>query len=79
MTFEGAKLSIGRPSEDLPDHFDACCCERDEIGYISAAIATLSEADELLLHAKASLGLFKAWIDSIPLGEICAGEHKRDL
>lgn len=64
LTFEGAKLAVGKPVEALADYFDACRRKRNEIDYTGAAIATGTEADELLLHAKAFLDLVERWIDS---------------
>jgi hypothetical protein len=52
LTFEGAKLSIGKRAQQLADYFDACRRKRNEIDYTGATIATATEADELLLHAK---------------------------
>jgi hypothetical protein len=62
LTFEGAKLALGKPAEHLADYFDACRRKRNEIDYTGATIATTTEADELLLHAKAFLNLVEGWI-----------------
>jgi len=64
LTFEGAKLAIGRPAEHLADYFDACRRKRNEIDYTGATVATSTEADELLLHATSFLDLVESWIDS---------------
>jgi uncharacterized protein (UPF0332 family) len=64
QTFEGAKLALGKPAEHLADYFDACRRKRNEIDYTGATIATNTEADELLLHAKSFLALVEAWINS---------------
>src|ERR1700675_2655792 len=40
LTFEGAKLAVGKPSEALADYFDACRRKRNEIDYTGAAIRT---------------------------------------
>jgi hypothetical protein len=64
LTFEGAKLALGKPAEQLADYFDACRRKRNEIDYTGATIATTTEADELLLHAKAFLSLVEGWIAS---------------
>lgn len=64
LTFEGAKLVLGKPAAQLADYFDACRRKRNEIDYTGAVIATNTEADELLLHAKAFLKMVEAWIDS---------------
>ena len=64
LTFEGAKLALGKPAEHLADYFDSCRRKRNEIDYTGATIATTTEADELLLHAKAFLKLVEGWISS---------------
>ena len=64
LTFEGAKLALGKPAEHLADYFDSCRRKRNEIDYNGATIATTTEADELLLHAKSFLTLVEAWINS---------------
>ena len=64
LTFEGAKLALGKPAEHLADYFDACRRKRNEIDYTGATIATTTEADELLLHAKTFLKLVEGWISS---------------
>jgi uncharacterized protein (UPF0332 family) len=64
LTFEGAKLALGKPAEQLADYFDACRRKRNEIDYTGATIATTTEADELLLHAKSFLNMVEGWIDS---------------
>jgi hypothetical protein len=69
ITFEGAKLALGKPAEHLADYFDACRRKRNEIDYTGATVATTTEADELLLHAKSFLSLVEGWIDAnyVPL------------
>jgi uncharacterized protein (UPF0332 family) len=62
LTFAGAKLALGKPAERLADYFDACRRKRNEIDYTGATIATTTEAEELLLHAKAFLDLVERWI-----------------
>jgi len=64
LTFEGAKLALGKPAEHLTDYFDACRRKRNEIDYTGAAIATSTEADELLLHARAFLDLVEGWMNA---------------
>jgi hypothetical protein len=64
LTFEGVKLAVGKPAEALADYFDACRRKRNEIDYTGAAIATGTEADELVLHAKSFLDLVERWIES---------------
>ena len=62
ITFEGSKLALGKPAELLADYFDACRRKRNEIDYTGATIATATEADELLQHAKSFLDLVEGWI-----------------
>jgi hypothetical protein len=62
ITFEGAKMALGKSAAHVTDYFDACRRKRNEIDYTGAAIATSTEADELLLHAKAFLTTVEAWI-----------------
>jgi hypothetical protein len=64
LTFEGAKLSIGAQAEQLADYFDACRRKRNDIDYAGAMIATMTEADELLIHAKSFLDLVDPWIET---------------
>ena len=64
LTFEGTKLAVGKPVEALADYFDACRRKRNEIDYTGAAIATGTESDELVLHAKSFLDLVERWIES---------------
>ena len=64
LTFEGAKLAVGKPVEALADYFDACRRKRNEIDYTGATIATSTEADELVLHAKSFVDLVERWIES---------------
>jgi hypothetical protein len=62
LTFEGARLALGKPAEHLTDYFDACRRKRNEIDYTGATIATGTEANELLLHAKSFLDMVEGWI-----------------
>lgn len=62
LTFEGAGLALGKPAEHLTDYFDACRRKRNEIDYTGATIATGTEANELLLHAKSFLDVVEGWI-----------------
>ena len=64
LTFEGAKLALGKSAGHLPGYFDACRRKRNEIDYTGAVIATSTEADEILLHAKSFLTLVEGWISS---------------
>ncbi|MGP8251361.1 MAG: SAV_6107 family HEPN domain-containing protein [Terracidiphilus sp.] len=62
ITFQGTKLALGKPAARLADYFDACRRKRNEIDYTGASIATGTEAEELLLHAKTFLSAVEAWI-----------------
>ncbi len=62
LTFEGAKLALGKSAAQLADYFDACRRKRNEIDYTGAVIATSTEADELLLHAKVFQKMVESWI-----------------
>jgi hypothetical protein len=64
LTFEGAKLSVGKGADRLADYFDACRRKRNEIDYTGAMIATATEADELLIHAKSFLEMVEVWIET---------------
>jgi uncharacterized protein (UPF0332 family) len=64
LTFEGAELALGKSAAHLTDYFDACRRKRNEIDYTGAVIATTTEADEILLHAKSFLTLVEGWIVS---------------
>lgn len=64
LTFEAAKLAVGKPAAQLTDYFDACRRKRNEIDYTGATIATATEAEELLVHAKAFLDLVERWIEA---------------
>lgn len=62
VTFNGARLALGPSAAQLTDYFDACRRKRNEIDYTGARIATSTEADELLLHARAFLAMVETWI-----------------
>jgi len=64
LTFEAVKLVLGKPADHLTDYFFACRRTRNEIDYTGATVATVTEADELLLHANAFLNLVENWIAS---------------
>ena len=63
LAFEGAKLALGKSAAHLTDYFDACRRKRNEIDYTGATVATGTEAEELLLHARAFLELAERWIE----------------
>ena len=64
LTFEGAKLSLGKQAERLADYFDACRRKRNEIDYTGATSATATEADEIVFHAKSFLKMVEEWIET---------------
>jgi hypothetical protein len=63
LTFEGATLALGKSAKPLADYFDACSRKRNEVDYTGATIATSTEADELLLHAKSFVDMVEQWIE----------------
>jgi SAV_6107-like HEPN len=67
LTFEGAKLSLGKQAEQLADYFDACRRKRNEIDDTGATIATATRADELVFHAKSFLKMVEEWIETTHL------------
>lgn len=64
LTFEGAKLVLGKSAATFTDYFDACRRKRNEIDYTGATIATRTEAGELLVHVQAFLELVEKWIEA---------------
>lgn len=64
LTFEAAKIAMGKSAANLTDYFDACRRKRNEIYYTGTAIATTTEAEGLLLHAKSFLKLVEDWIEA---------------
>lgn len=68
ITFEGARLALGKSAAHLADYFDACRRKRNEIDYTGAAIATGTEAEELLLHTRAFIELVEKWIETNHVG-----------
>lgn len=63
LTFEGAKLAIGKPAVQLADYFDACRRKRNAIDYTGATVATSTEAKELVGHTTAFLEIVERWIE----------------
>ena len=64
LTFEGAKLAIGRPAGRLTAFFESCRRKRNEIDYTGATIATTTEAEELLEHARTFFDIVEKWIEA---------------
>ena len=64
LTFEGAKLALGTSAAHLTDYFDACRRKRNEIDYTGTAIATGTEAEELVLHTRVFIELVEKWIEA---------------
>jgi uncharacterized protein (UPF0332 family) len=64
LTFQAAKLALGKSAEHLADYFEACRRKRNEIDYTGAAIATGTEAEELLLHARSFLEMVEQWVEA---------------
>lgn len=64
LTFEAAGFALGKPAAPLTDYFDACRRKRNLIDYTGVAVATGTEAEELLLHARSFLNLVEGWIEA---------------
>lgn len=64
LTFEAARLALGKQAAHLVDYFDSCRRKRNEIDYTGATIATGTEAEELLLHTHAFLERVEKWIEA---------------
>ena len=64
LTFQGSTVALGKQAEQLADYFEACRRKRNEIDYTGATIATATEADELLAHAKSFLEMVETWIET---------------
>ncbi len=62
VTFEAARLAIGKQTSSLADYFDACRRKRNVIDYDNSSVATQTEADELLLKAAEFHTLVEAWV-----------------
>lgn len=62
VTIECSVLAMGKPAQQHADYFDNCRRKRNQIDYIFANVATETEADELLIQAKAFAELVEHWI-----------------
>ncbi len=64
ITLEAAALAMGPQAIAFGDYFDTCRRKRNVIDYMFASVATETEAEELLMQAKAFHTLVEAWIAS---------------
>jgi hypothetical protein len=62
LTFEAALLALGSPAAPSLDFFEACRRKRNIIDYDQAAVATHTEAEEIVDQAHAFLKLVERWI-----------------
>jgi hypothetical protein len=64
ITFECAKLALGKPAESFADYLEICRRKRNNIDYDHSHVATDSEAAEILQKAMKFNELVEAWIAS---------------
>jgi len=64
LTFEAAKLALGKQAAHLVAYFDSRPRKRNQIDYTGATIATGTEAEELLLPTNAFVTLVEEWIEA---------------
>ncbi len=66
QSFEHRVVCAGKHDRcfHLTDHFDACRRKRNEIDHTGATIATGTEAEELLLHARSFIQVVERWIEA---------------
>ena len=57
VTFEAAALVLGSQASRFTDYFEACRRKRNTIVYQNSSVATVTEANELVLKARE----FQAW------------------
>ncbi len=62
VTFEAAALVLGPESARFTDYFEACRRKRNTIDYQNSSVATVTEADELVLKAKEFHSFVEAWV-----------------
>jgi hypothetical protein len=62
VTFEAAALILGPESARFTDYFEACRRKRNTIDYQNSSVATVTEADELVLKANEFHGFVEAWV-----------------
>jgi hypothetical protein len=64
LTFDAAALAIGAEALPFADYFDLCRRKRNVIDYMTASVATQTEANELLAKAVAFQTLVERWIEA---------------
>ena len=62
VTFEAATLALGPESARFTDYFEACRRKRNTIDYQNSSVATVTEANELVLKAKEFHLFVEAWV-----------------
>lgn len=62
ISFEAAKLAIGKAADSYCDYFDICRRKRNVIDYDDANVATETESQEILTKAKEFLEMVEQWI-----------------
>lgn len=62
ISFEAAKLALGKPADQYCDYFDRCRRKRNTIDYDDANVATDTEAHEIVTKAKEFVDLVERWI-----------------
>ena len=62
VTFEAAALVLGQESVRFTDYFEACRRKRNTIDYQKSSVATVTEADELVLKANEFHSFVEAWV-----------------
>lgn len=62
ISFEAAKLAIGKAADPYCDYFDICRRKRNVIDYDDANVATETESQEILTKAKEFLEIVEQWI-----------------
>lgn len=62
ISFESAKLAIGKTADPFADYFDRCRRKRNIIDYDDAYVASETEAQEIVKHAKEFIDAVEQWI-----------------
>ena len=62
VTFEAAAFVLGSQASRFTDYFEACRRKRNTIDYQNSSVATVTEADELVLKAREFQSSVEAWV-----------------
>jgi uncharacterized protein (UPF0332 family) len=62
ISFESARLAMGKQADPHADYFDRCRRKRNVIDYDGAYVATETEAEEIVTQAKQFLDMVEEWI-----------------